>query len=217
MNLAKIIDYTILKPETSKAEIQKVIEEAKYYNFFAVCVAPMWVAYAAKSLRDSKVKVCTVVGFPLGANTSEIKAYEAKDTLLNGADEVDIVINISALKSAHYKKVVTDIKAVIEVVKGNKVKAIIETGVLTDEEKIKACELVKQAKADFIQTSTGFIGGGANVKDIALMREVVGGNMGIKASGGIYTADKALKMVEAGATRIGISAGIAILKSFASH
>jgi deoxyribose-phosphate aldolase len=214
MNLAKIIDHTILKPEASKAEIQKVIEEAKNYNFYAVCVAPVWTAYTAKSLRDSKVKVCTVIGFPLGANTSETKAYEAREAVLSGADEVDMVINISALKSAHYKKVVRDIQTVVEAVKGKKVKAIIETGVLTDEEKIKACELSKQAKADFIQTSTGFVSGVANEKDIALMRKVVGVDMGVKASGGIYTADTALAMVEAGASRIGTSAGVAILKSF---
>jgi deoxyribose-phosphate aldolase len=137
--------------------------------------------------------------------------------LLSGADEVDMVINISALKSGYYKKVVSDIQTVVEAVRGNKVKAIIETGLLTDEEKIKACELSKQAKADFVKTSTGFVNGVANVKDIALMHKVVGVDMGVKANGGIYTADKALAMVEAGANRIGTSAGVAILKSFADR
>lgn len=213
MNLAKVIDHTLLKPGVSQTEIQKAINEATYYEFYALCIAPMWVAYAAKILKDSKVKVCTVIGFPLGANTSEVKAYEAKEAVLNGADEVDMVINIAALKSGHYKKVVTDIQSAIEAVEGvAKVKVIIETGLLTDKEKVKACELAKQAKADFIKTSTGFVNGGANEKDVALIRKIVGLDFGIKASGGIYTAYKALAMIKAGATRIGTSAGVAILK-----
>ncbi|MDR1473895.1 MAG: deoxyribose-phosphate aldolase [Lactobacillales bacterium] len=217
MNLAKMIDHTLLKPNLNQVEVQKAIEEAKYYGFYALCVAPMWVAYAAENLRNSKVKVCTVIGFPLGANTSETKAYEAKEAILNGADEVDMVINIAALKSGHYKKVVTDIQVVVEAVKGTaKVKVIIETGLLTDKEKIKTCELVKQAKADFIKTSTGFVNGGANAKDITLIRKVVGVDMGIKASGKIFTADRALAMIKAGANRIGTSAGVAILKNLES-
>jgi deoxyribose-phosphate aldolase len=216
MNLAKMIDHTLLKPNLNQAEVQEAIEEAKHYGFYALCATPMWVAYAAENLRNSKVKVCTVIGFPLGANTSETKVYEAKEAILNGADEVDMVINIAALKSGHYKKVVTDIQAVIEAVKSAKVKVIIETGLLTNKEKIKACELAKQAKADFIKTSTGFVNGGANAKDITLIRKVLGANMGIKASGGIFTADRALAMIKAGANRIGTSAGVTILKTLES-
>ncbi|MDR1013293.1 MAG: deoxyribose-phosphate aldolase [Lactobacillales bacterium] len=217
MNLAKIIDQTILKSEASKAEIQKGVEEAKHCSFHALCVAPMWVAYVVDHLKDTQVKVCTVVGFPLGANTSETKAYEAREAILNGADEVDMVINIGALKSGHYKKVVADIQTVVEAVKDGKVNAIIETGLLANEEKIKSCELVKQAKANFIKTSTGFINSDAKVEDIALIRKIVGLDMGVKASGGIYTADKALAMVKAGATRIETSSGMAILKDLKSR
>jgi len=217
MNLAKMIDHTLLKPDLNQAEVQKAAEETKHYEFYALCVAPMWVSYAAKALKDCQAKVCTVIGFPLGANTSETKAYEAKEASLNGAGEIDMVINIAALKSGHYKKVVTDIQAVIEAVEGAAaVKVIIETGLLTDKEKIKACELAKQAKADFIKTSTGFVSGGANAKDVALIRKIIGLDLGIKASGGIYTADKALAMIKAGANRIGTSAGVAILKNLES-
>lgn len=207
-----MIDHTILKPEATEAAVQKIIDEAKEYNFFSVCINPCWVAFASEQLADTDVAVCTVIGFPLGANTPEVKAYEAADAIKNGANEVDMVINIGALKSQQYDYVRQDIQGVVDAAKGKAlVKVIIETALLTDEEKVKACELAKEAGADFVKTSTGFSTGGAKVADIRLMRETVGPDMGVKASGGVHNAEEALAMIEAGTTRIGASTGVAIV------
>ena len=212
MELNRMIDHTILKPEATEAAVQKIIDEAKEYNFFSVCINPCWVAFASEQLADTDVAVCTVIGFPLGANTPEVKAYEAADAIKNGANEVDMVINIGALKSQQYDYVRQDIQGVVDASKGKAlVKVIIETALLTDEEKVKACELAKEAGADFVKTSTGFLTGGAKVADIRLMRETVGPDMGVKASGGVHNAEEALAMIEAGATRIGASTGVAIV------
>lgn len=212
MELNRMIDHTILKPEATEAAVQKIIDEAKEYNFFSVCINPCWVAFASEQLADTDVAVCTVIGFPLGANTPEVKAYEAADAIKNGANEVDMVINIGALKSQQYDYVRQDIQGVVDAAKGKAlVKVIIETALLTDEEKVKACELAKEAGADFVKTSTGFSTGGAKVADIRLMRETVGPDMGVKASGGVHNAEEALAMIEAGATRIGASTGVAIV------
>ena len=212
MELNRMIDHTILKPEATEAAVQKIIDEAKEYNFFSVCINPCWVAFASEQLADTDVAVCTVIGFPLGANTPEVKAYEAADAIKNGANEVDMVINICALKSQQYDYVRQDIQGVVDAAKGKAlVKVIIETALLTDEEKVKACELAKEAGADFVKTSTGFSTGGAKVADIRLMRETVGPDMGVKASGGVHNAEEALAMIEAGATRIGASTGVAIV------
>ena len=211
MELNRMIDHTILKPEATEAAVQKIIDEAKEYNFFSVCINPCWVAFASEQLADTDVAVCTVIGFPLGANTPEVKAYEAADAIKNGANEVDMVINIGGLKSQQYDYVRQDIQGVVDAAKGKAlVKVIIETALLTDEEKVKACELAKEAGADFVKTSTGFSTGGAKVADIRLMRETVGPDMGVKASGGVHNAEEALAMIEAGATRIGASTGVAI-------
>lgn len=212
MELNRMIDHTILKPEATEAAVQKIIDEAKEYNFFSVCINPCWVAFASEQLADTDVAVCTVIGFPLGANTPEVKAYEAADAIKNGANEVDMVINIGALKSQQYDHVRQDIQGVVDAAKGKAlVKVIIETALLTDEEKVKACELAKEAGADFVKTSTGFSTGGAKVAYIRLMRETVGPDMGVKASGGVHNAEEALAMIEAGATRIGASTGVAIV------
>lgn len=212
MELNRMIDHTILKPEATEAAVQKIIDEAKEYNFFSVCINPCWVAFASEQLADTDVAVCTVIGFPLGANTPEVKAYEAADAIKNGANEVDMVINVGALKSQQYDYVRQDIQGVVDAAKGKAlVKVIIETALLTDEEKVKACELAKEAGADFVKTSTGFSTGGAKVADIRLMRETVGPDMGVKASGGVHNAEEALAMIEAGATRIGASTGVAIV------
>ncbi|ELU9017114.1 deoxyribose-phosphate aldolase [Enterococcus faecalis] len=212
MELNRMIDHTILKPEATEAAVQKIIDESKEYNFFSVCINPCWVAFASEQLADTDVAVCTVIGFPLGANTPEVKAYEAADAIKNGANEVDMVINIGALKSQQYDYVRQDIQGVVDAAKGKAlVKVIIETALLTDEEKVKACELAKEAGADFVKTSTGFSTGGAKVADIRLMRETVGPDMGVKASGGVHNAEEALAMIEAGATRIGASTGVAIV------
>ncbi|UKU91243.1 deoxyribose-phosphate aldolase [Enterococcus faecalis] len=212
MELNRMIDHTILKPEATEAAVQKIIDEAKEYNFFSVCINPCWVAFASEQLADTDVAVCTVIGFPLGANTPEVKAYEAADAIKNGANEVDMVINIGALKSQQYDYVRQDIQGVVDAAKGKAlVKVIIETALLTDEEKVKACELAKEAGADFVKTSTGFSTGGAKVADIRLMRETVGPDMGVKASGGVHNAEEALAMIEVGATRIGASTGVAIV------
>lgn len=212
MELNRMIDHTILKPEATEAAVQKIIDEAKEYNFFSVCINPCWVAFASEQLADTDVAMCTVIGFPLGANTPEVKAYEATDAIKNGANEVDMVINIGALKSQQYDYVRQDIQGVVDAAKGKAlVKVIIETALLTDEEKVKACELAKEAGADFVKTSTGFSTGGAKVADIRLMRETVGPDMGVKASGGVHNAEEALAMIEAGATRIGASTGVAIV------
>ncbi|MBO0441403.1 deoxyribose-phosphate aldolase [Candidatus Enterococcus ikei] len=213
MELNQMIDHTILKADAQEEDILRIIEEAKKYEFFSVCINPCWVALAKEHLAGTSADVCTVIGFPLGANTSEVKAYEATDAINNGATEVDMVINVGALKSKQYKKVLKDIQAVVDAAKGKAlVKVIIETALLTDEEKIKVCELAKEAGADFVKTSTGFSTGGATVADVKLMRETVGPDMGVKASGGIHNEAEAKAMIDAGATRIGTSAGVAIME-----
>ncbi|MBO0482189.1 deoxyribose-phosphate aldolase [Candidatus Enterococcus courvalinii] len=212
MELNRMIDHTILKADATEEDVLRIIEEAKKYHFYSVCINPTWVSLAKDQLKGEPVAVCTVIGFPLGANTSAVKAYETTDAINNGADEVDMVINIGALKSKQFNKVQQDIEAVVEAAKDRAlVKVIIETALLTNEEIVKACELAKIAGADFVKTSTGFSTGGAKVEDIRLMRATVGPEMGVKASGGIHNEEEAVAMVEAGATRIGTSAGVAIM------
>ena len=212
-NIASMIDHTLLKPEATKEMIEKLCNEAKKYGFAAVCVNPYYVKMSKKFLEGSKVKVATVIGFPLGANTKEVKAFETKNAIENGADEVDMVINIGAMKNRDYDVVKKDIEAVVEAAKGRAiVKVIIETCLLTDEEKIKACELSKEAGADFVKTSTGFSTGGATVNDVKLMKETIGDSLKIKASGAIRDYETAKAMIEAGASRIGASASIKIVE-----
>lgn len=210
--IARLIDHTLLKANATQEEIVKLCDEAKKYGFASVCVNPAYVSLCKQLLKDSNVKVCTVIGFPLGATTPTVKAIEAKEAIANGADEVDMVINIGALKSGNYQLVLDDIKAVREATRGKILKVIIETAYLTKEEKIKACELAKEAGADFVKTSTGFGPSGATAEDVALMRFVVGPRIGVKASGGIRSFEDAVKMIQAGATRIGASASVAIVR-----
>lgn len=213
MYLAQWIDHTLLRPDATEADIAQLCEEAMQYKFFSVCVNPYWVAYAASALTGSDVKVCTVAGFPLGATSGAVKSFEAHRAVQHGAAEVDMVINVGALKSGLYSDVETDIKITAELthLAGGKLKVILETGLLTDLEKETACRLCSSAGADFVKTSTGFAKGGATVEDIQLMRRIVSAKMGIKASGGVRTYDDAIRMIEAGATRIGASASIAIV------
>lgn len=212
-DLAAMIDHTLLKPDATRDQVIKLCEEAKQYRFASVCVNPANVSLAAGLLKGTPVKVCTVIGFPLGATTPTAKAMETRDAIANGATEVDMVINVGALKSGDYDLVKRDIEAVAEAARGRAlVKVILETALLTDEEKVKACLLAKLAGADFVKTSTGFGPGGATVEDVRLMRKVVGADMGVKAAGGIRTLETARKMVEAGASRIGASASVAIVK-----
>lgn len=217
-NIARMIDHTLLKPEATPDEIKKLCAEAKQYNFASVCVNPCYVSLCADILLGSKVKVCTVIGFPLGATTTEVKRFEAEQAIQNGAQEIDIVINIGMLKQGNYEYVFNDINQVVLAAKRNRVltKVIIETSLLTDEEKIKACLLSKNAKADFVKTSTGFSKGGATAGDVALMRYVVGSSMGVKASGGVRTAEDAKAMIESGADRIGASASVKIVSGSGS-
>lgn len=211
-NVANLIDHTLLKADATKAQIKQLCEEAREHHFASVCVNPTWVAYASELLAGSDAVVCTVIGFPLGANTPETKAFETKNAIENGANEVDMVINIGALKDQDDELVERDIRAVIESSKGKALsKVIIETSLLTEEEKIRACELAVKAGADYVKTSTGFSTGGATPEDIALMRKTVGPSIGVKASGGVRNTEDATKVIEAGATRIGASAGIAIV------
>ena len=212
MKLNKYIDHTLLKPDASQEQIETLIEEAKKYDFASVCVNPTWVNFAAQALKATDVKVCTVIGFPLGANTPELKAFETSDAIQNGANEVDMVINIGALKSRNFDLVERDIRAVVEAAEGTLVKVIIETCLLTDDEKVKACQIAQKAGADFVKTSTGFSTGGATVADVALMRKTVGPDMGVKASGGARSYEDALAFIKAGATRIGASSGVAIME-----
>lgn len=211
MKLNKFIDHTILKPETTQEQVEKILSEAKEYDFASVCVNPTWVSLAAESLKDTDVKVCTVIGFPLGANTSAVKAFETEDAIANGADEIDMVINIGALKAGNDALVLDDIKAVVDASGDKLVKVIIEACLLTDEEKVRACQLSKEAGADYVKTSTGFSTGGATVADVALMRKTVGPDMGVKASGGARSYEDAIAFIEAGASRIGASSGVAIM------
>lgn len=212
MNYSKYIDHTNLKQDATKDAIVKLCEEAKEHDFASVCVNPGWVPLCAKLLAGSDVKVCTVIGFPLGATTSASKAFETKDAVNNGTQEVDMVINVGALKGGDDEYVYNDIKAVVDASGEAHTKVIIETCLLTDEEKVRACELSVKAGADFVKTSTGFSTGGATVHDVALMRKTVGDKCGVKASGGIHTREEMLALIDAGATRIGASAGIALIK-----
>lgn len=211
-NIATYIDHTILNADATDADVQRICLEAKEYNFKTVCIQPFWVSYANDILHDSDVGITTVIGFPLGANTARTKAEETKEAIRNGATEVDMVINIGALKSDDFSTVVKDIEAVVEAAAGEaKVKVIIETALLNRAQKIRACEIAKRAGADFVKTSTGFSTGGATIEDIKLMRLTVGPDMGVKASGGIHTFEDAKAMIEVGATRIGASSGIEIV------
>lgn len=218
--VAAMIDHTALKPETREADIRKLCDEARHYQFASVCVNPTWVALAAEVLAGSGVKVCTVIGFPLGATLTVVKGYETQAAIAAGADEVDMVINVGWLKGGNTKGVQHDIAAVVDAAKTAQtsrstpvlVKVIIETVLLNDEEKRTACTLAKAAGADFVKTSTGFSGGGATVADIALIRATVGDEMGVKASGGVRTAADALALIAAGATRLGASAGVQIIQ-----
>lgn len=216
-NVAKMIDHTLLKADATKDQIGKICAEAKEYNFASVCVNPAWVKLSSDLLNGTEVKVCTVIGFPLGASTPETKAYETKNAIENGATEVDMVINIGALKGGDNELVERDIRAVVDAAKGKALtKVIIETCLLTEEEKVRACELSVKAGADFVKTSTGFSTGGATAEDIALMRKTVGPEIGVKASGGVRSAEDAQKMIDAGATRIGASSGAAIVNGLTS-
>lgn len=214
MKYNKFIDHTLLKPQVTKADITRICQEAKDNDFASVCVNPYWVPFCADFLKDCDVHVCTVIGFPLGATLTASKAFEAKDALAHGADEVDMVINVGALKDHDDEAVVNDIKAVVEEAHsaGKITKVIIEACLLTEEEKVRACELSVQAGAEFVKTSTGFSTGGATVEDVALMKKTVGDRAKVKASGGIHTREEMLAMIDAGASRIGASAGLALIK-----
>ena len=213
-----MIDHTLLKPEATKEQIEKLCAEAKEYLFASVCVNPTWVKTSAELLTGTPVKVCTVIGFPLGASTPETKAFETADAISNGAGEIDMVLNIGALKSQDIELVKRDIEAVVNAAKGKAiVKVIFETCLLTREEIKLASQLSKDAGADFVKTSTGFSTGGATVEDVALMREVVGPNLGVKASGGVRSLEDVQKMIEAGATRIGASSGVQIAQGLTSN
>lgn len=212
MELAKLIDHTLLKPDATEKDIKTLCEEAKEYDFASVCVNPFYVKIANQMLKGTHVKVCTVIGFPLGATTSKVKAFEAAEAIKTGAQEIDMVINIGAMKSGDYDRVKEDIQTVVKAIDGKALlKVILETCLLEKEEIKKACEISKEAGADFVKTSTGFSKAGANVEDIRLMRETVGEQMGVKASGGIRDTKTAKAMVEAGAARIGASASIKIV------
>lgn len=212
-NLAKYIDHTLLKPETTKDNILEIVAEAKEFEFASVCVNPHWVSLCYEQLKDTNVKVCTVIGFPLGATSTETKVFETKQAITDGATEVDMVINIGELKAKNDAFVKQDIQAVVDAAKGKALtKVIIETSLLTEDEKVRACKLAQEAGADFVKTSTGFSGGGATVEDITLMRKTVGPDMGVKASGGVRDLAGAKAMIEAGATRIGASSGVAIVQ-----
>lgn len=203
----KMIDHTVLKPDTTRDQVSTLCKEAIEFDFASVCVNPTWVNYCAEALRGTTVKVCTVIGFPLGANTPATKAFETGDAIKNGANEIDMVINVGALKDKNYDLVLEDIKAVVNAANGVLVKVIIETCLLTKEEIEKVCLLAREAKVDFVKTSTGFSTGGATVEDVALMKKTVGEGIEVKASGGVRTYQDMVDMVNAGATRIGTSAG----------
>lgn len=211
--LASYIDHTLLKPEASREQIRAVCNEAKQYHFASVCVNPCWIPLIAGELKGSGVSVCCVIGFPLGASLSSVKAFEAREAVAAGAQEIDMVINIGAVKSGGWELVREDIAAVNAAKGTAKLKVIIETCLLTDEEKVRVCQIAKEAGADFVKTSTGFSTGGATVHDVELMRRTVGPKMGVKASGGIRTLADALAMIEAGASRLGASAGVKIIEA----
>jgi deoxyribose-phosphate aldolase len=213
-DIAGYIDHTLLKPDATQAEIERLCAEARDYGFASVCVNPSFVKLSARLLKGSGVEVCTVVGFPLGATTPAVKAFETRKAVREGAKEIDMVINVGALKSGNYDLVQKDIEAVVGAghESGAVVKVIIEAALLSDEEKVAACVLAKRARADFVKTSTGFASGGATLRDVAIMRATVGPEMGVKAAGGIRSYLDALGMIEAGATRIGASAGVGIVQ-----
>ncbi len=217
MEYSKYIDHTNLKATATPEDIINLCAEANKYNFASVCVNPGYVEFAHNLLNGTDVKVCTVIGFPLGANTKEVKAFETTKAIADGADEVDMVINIGLAKNHEFDLVYEDIKAVVDAANGVLVKVIIETCYLTDEEKIEVCKKAKEAGADFVKTSTGFGTSGAKASDVKLMRETVGMEMGVKASGGIRTKEDFLAMIEAGATRVGCSAGVKIMEELANE
>jgi deoxyribose-phosphate aldolase len=210
-DIASLIDHTLLKPDTTEKEIRNLCREAREHGFAAVCVNPIWVSLCHRLIKSTGVMVGTVIGFPLGAIPARAKAEEAARAVVEGADELDMVMNIGFLKSGRDAEVEEEIRGVVQAAEGRTVKVIIEAALLTDEEKVKACTLAQRAGAHFVKTSTGFSKGGATARDVALMRRVVGESMGVKASGGIKTGADARKMIQAGASRIGASAGIAIV------
>ena len=212
MNNNKMIDHTVLKADTPLETVKRICDEAMEYGFASVCINPCHVAYCADYLKDSDVNVCTVIGFPLGANTSAVKAFETKDAIANGADEIDMVMNIGALKDKNYDLVRDDVKAVVEAANGTLVKVILETCLLTEDEIKKACELCVEAKADYVKTSTGFSTRGATIEDVRIMKEAVHGKAKVKAAGGVRTPEDMVKIVAAGADRIGTSAGCSLVK-----
>ena len=213
MNYNKMIDHTVLKADTPLETVKRICDEAMEYGFASVCINPCHVAYCADYLKDSDVNVCTVIGFPLGANTSAVKAFETKDAIANGADEIDMVMNIGALKDKNYDLVRDDVKAVVEAANGTLVKVILETCLLTEDEIKKACELCVEAKADYVKTSTGFSTRGATIEDVRIMKEAVHGKAKVKAAGGVRTPEDMVKIVAAGADRIGTSAGCSLVLS----
>jgi deoxyribose-phosphate aldolase len=217
-DLAQMIDHTLLKPEATPEQIDRLCAEARQYGFASVCVNPVHVQRCAKALHGSAVKVCTVIGFPLGANTSEVKVFEAVKAIQDGAAELDMVINVGALKAGELAQVRQDIRLVVEAASASAalVKVIIEACLLTDEEKVTVCQLAKQAGADYVKTSTGFSTGGATLEDVTLMRRTVGPEMGVKAAGGVRTLADAQRMIEAGASRLGASAGVKIMSEMES-
>jgi deoxyribose-phosphate aldolase len=217
-NIASMIDHTLLKQDATKEQVEKLCAEAKEYSFASVCVNPTWVKTSAELLTGTPVKVCTVIGFPLGASTPETKAFETTDAINNGAGEIDMVLNVGALKSQDLDLVKRDLEAVVNAAKGNAiVKVILENCLLSKEEIKVASKLSKDAGADFVKTSTGFSTGGATFEDVALMREVVGPDLGVKASGGVRSLEDVQKMIEAGATRIGASSGVQIMQGLTSN
>ena len=211
MNYNKMIDHTVLKADTPLETVKRICDEAMEYGFASVCINPCHVAYCADYLKDSDVNVCTVIGFPLGANTSAVKAFETKDAIANGADEIDMVMNIGALKDKNYDLVRNDVKAVVEAANGTLVKVILETCLLTEDEIKKACELCVEAKSDYVKTSTGFSTRGATIEDVQIMKAAVQGKAKVKAAGGVRTHEDMVKIVEAGADRIGTSAGCSLV------
>lgn len=213
INLSGMIDHTLLKPDATENDIKRLCEEARKYNFASVCVNPSYVPLAAELLKDTSVKVCTVVGFPLGATTTNSKVRETEEALSSGAEEIDMVINLGSLKSGYMDRVKKEIEAVVNTARGKGlVKVIIETPLLSDREKVEACTIAKEAGAAYVKTSTGFSKGGATVEDVRLMRDTVGPDMGVKASGGIRDYKTAIAMVKAGANRIGASASVHIIQ-----
>lgn len=211
MSKSKFIDHTLLAAKATQAQIEQLCQEALQHDFCSVCVNPFWVSFAKQRLQGSDVKVCTVIGFPLGANTSSLKAFETEEAVKNGADEVDMVMNIGLAKAGDWAGVEADMKAVVQAANGALVKVILETCLLSEEEIRRACQAAVAAKVDFVKTSTGFSSGGATVEAVKLMRECVGADIGVKASGGIRSTEDFAAMVAAGANRIGASAGVALL------